>query len=191
MKQFKQKYLKGIKIIQFVDENVYDHNPGFFLQPAVGIDLALIIICDEYLDILIIKNNRIKEFYANKFTLPLLQELYGNRSSKHFTKYINNQEIKKGIYKITLKEFFERAREEKLGIHCDTEEKALKLLNEFNKLGKTWLYDEGSYLNQTRWSTYKNKTVYINYRMVGNIDRYYMEKTPVYEFEDIIFEDEE
>ena len=38
--------------------------------------------------------------------------------------------------KITLEEFWNS--KEKLAIHCDTEEKAIKLLRAFNKMGKKW-----------------------------------------------------
>ncbi len=39
--------------------------------------------------------------------------------------------------KITLKQFFD-SKKELLCIHCDTQEKAIKLLKEFDKLGKKW-----------------------------------------------------
>lgn len=53
---------------------------------------------------------------------------------------------------MTIKEFFEK--KEKLVIHCDTEEKANKLLRKFDELGKKWGSGE-SYLLQNEWKRYK------------------------------------
>lgn len=47
--------------------------------------------------------------------------------------------------KITLSEFFKN--DEKLAIHCDTEEKANLLLKAFDKMGKKW-FAGNSYLER-------------------------------------------
>ena len=57
-------------------------------------------------------------------------------------------------YKICLGEFWHSKN--RLAIHCDTEEKAYKLLKAFNKMGKKW-YDGELYLN-TFYNQYKEKT---------------------------------
>ena len=68
---------------------------------------------------------------------------------------INQKELKN----ITLTEFW--ASEETLTIHCDTEEKANKLLNAFDKLGKKW--DSGSsYLLANCYRVYSQNTCYTN-----------------------------
>lgn len=62
--------------------------------------------------------------------------------------------------KITLTQFFD-AKKDTLVIHCDTEEKANKLLKAFDKLGKTWR-DGDSYLSCNEYNDYKDKTCYSN-----------------------------
>ena len=89
--------------------------------------------------------------------------------------------------KITLKEFFES--KERLAIHCNTEEKANKLLKEFDKFGKTWWTGEG-YLENTCFDTYKDKTCYSNSGAYEETEHYKDEKCKIYSFEDIIFEEE-
>ena len=73
-------------------------------------------------------------------------------------------------------------------IHCNTKEKEKKLLAEFDKMGKYWVTGT-SYRNKW-WNTCKDETCYDNegrfnnqcyYRNMGNI---------IYEFEDIIFDDD-
>lgn len=87
--------------------------------------------------------------------------------------------------KITLKEFFES--DERLVIHCDTEEKANKLLKEFDKLGKTWWVGE-SYLEYNDFNEYKDRTCYSNDGFYYDIEYYEDINIKVYSFEDIIFE---
>lgn len=89
--------------------------------------------------------------------------------------------------KITLKQFFES--KEKLAIHCDTEEKANKLLKEFDKLGKTWWTGDG-YLENTCFHIAKDKTCYSNSGTYDNIKFLKDENYKIYSFKDIIFEEE-
>lgn len=88
--------------------------------------------------------------------------------------------------KITLKEFFES--KEKLAIHCDTEEKANKLLKEFDKLGKKWWAGE-SYLEFNNFNMHKHKTCYSNDGAYDEIEFYKDENYKIYSLEDIIFEE--
>ena len=105
--------------------------------------------------------------------------------------------------KITLKEFWYN-RAPKV-IHCNTEEKAIKLLKAFDKMGMHWGVG-GHYLDVgSRWGNYEEDTCYSNYGTYGNIQGFkehphiYMDKDyfifkrvpyTIYEFEDIIFEED-
>jgi len=86
--------------------------------------------------------------------------------------------------KITLKQFFDS--KEKLAIHCDTEEKANKLLKEFDRLGKKWRFG-GSYLEEDCYEGYNDKTCYSNCGGYCEIDYYKDNNHKIYSLEDIIF----
>ena len=93
--------------------------------------------------------------------------------------------------KITLEEFWNS--KEKLAIHCDTEEKANKLLKAFDKLGKEWKSGQ-SYLKNILWYSYQDKTCYDNSNRYGPIywykgHEYIGDEYKVYEFEDVIIEE--
>lgn len=84
--------------------------------------------------------------------------------------------------KITLTNFWKT--KSNVAIHCGTEEKANRLLQAFDKLGKKW--SEGkSYLEVNCWSNYKEATCYSNNRGYASIDWYKASGYKVYEFEDI------
>lgn len=85
-------------------------------------------------------------------------------------------------YKITLKEFWNS--KEKLAIHCDTEEKANKLLEAFDKMGKKW-YDGDSYIGDTQWYNAKETTCYSNRNGYCNTYGFEKDGWKIYEFEDI------
>lgn len=87
--------------------------------------------------------------------------------------------------KITLKEFFDS--KDKLCIHCNTKEKANKLLNEFEKVGKKWLNGD-SYINDNKWNEYQECTVYYNELTYACFRHAKIYGHIIYEFEDIIFE---
>lgn len=70
---------------------------------------------------------------------------------------------------MTIKKFFKS--KEKLAIHCDTEEKAAKLLQAFDKAGYTWC-DGESYAEKTIWHVDKEKTCYDNGHMFSPIKYY-------------------
>lgn len=89
--------------------------------------------------------------------------------------------------KITLKKFFES--NEKLAIHCDTEEKANKLLKEFDRLGKKWNAG-ASYLDYNNYEFYKDKTCYSNHGGYCELESYKDKNYKIYSFKDIIFEEE-
>ena len=88
--------------------------------------------------------------------------------------------------KITLEEFFES--KEYLAIHCDTKEKANKLLIEFDKLGKKWESKE-SYLDFNPYASYNDRTCYSNKGEYCSVECYKNIDYKVYSFEDIIFEE--
>ena len=84
--------------------------------------------------------------------------------------------------KITLEEFWNS--KEKLAIHCNTEEKANKLLTAFDRLGKEWL-NGYSYLAWNCWEQHKEDTCYDNTNMYSFVDYYKSKKYKIYEFEDL------
>lgn len=87
--------------------------------------------------------------------------------------------------KITLDDFFSMEKG-KVCIHCDTREKASKLLSEFDKLGKYWFVGD-SYLVKDYWSCYEDKTCYTNDGCYCGVFSAEKNSFKVYEFEDIVF----
>lgn len=85
--------------------------------------------------------------------------------------------------KITLKEFWNS--KEKLAIHCDTEEKANKLLKAFDKLGKEWR-SGNSYLELNCWNSYQKDICYNNDNGYSSINWCKENNCIIYEFEDVI-----
>lgn len=81
--------------------------------------------------------------------------------------------------KITLEEFFSSDKD--LAIHCDTEERANKLLREFGLMEKV-LCD--------KFDVYGKDTCYSNCGLYGNIEDCKAQDYKIYEFEDIILPDE-
>ena len=61
--------------------------------------------------------------------------------------------------KITLNEFLNSKK--RIAIHCNSKEKAKKLLVAFDLLGKKWC-DGESYLNESNWDVYYEDTCYSN-----------------------------
>ena len=88
---------------------------------------------------------------------------------------------------MTIKEFFES--KEKLAIHCDTEEKAKKLLKVFDKVCRCWANGE-SYAKYTNWEIYEEATCYSNNGYYGRIG-YFKEFYNIIEFDEIELEVEE
>lgn len=89
---------------------------------------------------------------------------------------------------MTIKEFFKI--KSTLAIHCDTEEKAMKLLKVFDKLGYRWASGE-SYIEDTNWEIYEDKTCYTNDGCYGDIEFFREEynTNTILEFDEIEFED--
>lgn len=113
------------------------------------------------------------------FYLPLFQNnMYkGMEIGKEYTLAdlgLNN--------KITLEEFWNS--KEKLVIHCNTKEKANKLLKAFDKMGKTW-ENGSSYLEMNSWFDCKEDTCYSNDNLYASINYYKSKRVKIYEFEDI------
>lgn len=83
---------------------------------------------------------------------------------------------------MNLIEFFES--DQKMAIHCASEDKALRLLQAFDALGKTW----GSgrcYLGDHRWKDHREQTCYSNKGSYGDVACYFADSTPVIEYDDI------
>lgn len=83
---------------------------------------------------------------------------------------------------MTLEEFFNS--KEELAIHCDTEEKANRLLSAFDKMGKKWA-DGDSYLEMNCWNMYEENTCYSNYNTYCEEQYYEINRYKIIEFEDI------
>lgn len=88
--------------------------------------------------------------------------------------------------KLTLKDFF--TSDSKLVIHCDTKEKADKLLKAFDDYGMCW-YGGERYIDLNEWSRYKEETCYSNMSGFGFVKFYKKKGIKIYEFEDVDLED--
>lgn len=139
----------------------------------------------EYLAITIVKVESYSKF--NTFYLPdfVPNTMYkGMKLNKDYTlKELGLIEPKKK--KITLKAFFESRRA--LAIHCDTEEKANKLLNAFDKLGKKWA-SGNSYLFDNFYRSYKQNTCYTNDRCYADCDWCQKGDYKIFEFDEVDLE---
>lgn len=87
---------------------------------------------------------------------------------------------------MTIKEFFES--EDKLAIHCDTEEKAKKLLEAFDKASHRWV-NEDRYIEDICWEIYEEETCYSNERGFGSIVVFRECDYTILEFDEIEIED--
>lgn len=89
--------------------------------------------------------------------------------------------------KITLEEFWAMdKRNVKAGIHCDTIEKACKLLIMFDKIGERWRSGR-RYTVENNWFKHGDRTVYENTRTFDDIDDAKAKEYMIFEFEDIVF----
>lgn len=82
---------------------------------------------------------------------------------------------------MTIKEFFRIKAN--LAIHCDTEEKAKKLLEAFDKAGHRWK-SGGSY-KDIAWEIYKEETCYSNDRSYGRVKYFKQCGYTIIEFDEI------
>lgn len=87
--------------------------------------------------------------------------------------------------KITLTEFWNS--KEYLAIHCDTEEKANKLLNAFDKLGKKWNSGD-SYISFNNYEDHQDKTCYSNEGCFDCYDWFNRYGYKIYEFDEVDLE---
>lgn len=87
--------------------------------------------------------------------------------------------------KITLEEFFNS--KEKMVIHCDSEEKANRLLKAFDKLGKNWCSGL-SYLSTNNYRSYKQNTCYSNNNEYAPYIWYRNHGYTIYEFDEVDLE---
>lgn len=84
--------------------------------------------------------------------------------------------------KITLKEFWKS--KDKLAINCATHKQSIKLLKEFNKMGKHWANGE-SYLNTDCWYAYYEQSCYCNRGHFRTIVAYQKYGYKILKFDDI------
>lgn len=85
-------------------------------------------------------------------------------------------------HKITLTEFWNSKTI--IAIHCDTEWKAIKLLEAFDKLGKKW-YNGISYLNSNLYSTWGQNPCYLNNHTYCSYDFCKEHNKTIYEFDEV------
>lgn len=85
-------------------------------------------------------------------------------------------------YKITLRLFWMGL--EKSVIHCDTREKAKKLLMAFDRLGKRWSSGK-SYTEESNYNNYLSSTCYSNTNTYSYYNWYKEHDYTIYEFEDV------
>ena len=84
--------------------------------------------------------------------------------------------------KITLSEFWNSKYA--MAIHCNTEEKARKLLNVFDKMGKKWRGGY-SYLDEFYYDIYHQYTCFSNNGEYCYYEWYNDNGYTIYEFEDV------
>ena len=139
------------------------------------------LVCgdDEYIFIKLINGEEIRLPRFKENTMYKEMEV-----GKHYT--LEELGLVQKEYKITLTEFWNS--KEKLAIHCNTEEKANKLLTLFDKMGKKWCSRE-SYLEINRWDRYKENTCYSNTHGYCYINFFKKNGYKVYEFKDVDFEE--
>lgn len=87
---------------------------------------------------------------------------------------------------MTIKEFF--SGRGNLAIHCDTGEKAKKLLKAFDKAGYHWISRE-RYIAHTNWVYYKEETCYSDDGCYGSVEDLKRHGYTIIEFDEIEFED--
>ena len=88
--------------------------------------------------------------------------------------------------KITLTEFWSR-KAPGMVIHCDTKEKANKLLMAFDKMGKKW--NSGtSYLSDNIYGVYKKRTCYSNNNEYCSYNWYEKNGYIIFEFDEVDLE---
>lgn len=83
---------------------------------------------------------------------------------------------------MTIREFFES--EKHLAIHCDSEDKAIKLLTAFDNQNYKWC-DNSRYTAETCYSMYKEETCYSNDRGYCCKEWYNHNEYTILKFEDI------
>lgn len=101
--------------------------------------------------------------------------------------FIKKEEKSSKLKKITLSEFWNS--KEKLAIHCNTKEKAEKLLKGFDKLDKKW-FSGASYLEINHWDVYEEYTCYNNINGYSCFDWHKEKDYKIYEFDEVDLEED-
>ncbi len=85
----------------------------------------------------------------------------------------------------TLKEIFESVAP--IAIHCDTQEKAIKLLEALTQLGYSWC-NGAPFSTYDGWEDYEENTCYLNSCVYDNLEDIDEDICTIIEFDDVIFE---
>lgn len=131
-------------------------------------------------------NSKLVDYGEEYLSLPFFQnKMYqGMEPDKEYT--LAELGLFQENTKITLTEFWNS--KEKLAIHCNTEEKAIKLLKVFDKMDKRWSTGD-RYSKNNYWNEYEKDTCYNNGNQYSPIYYFKSNNYKVYEFEDVDFED--
>ena len=161
--------LNGKKYVTKCDENdTYDKEKGLLICLANANGY-------KYNDIQELLNNAIEQ------TPKVEKKKIENKSD---TQPLNDKVKDRPKYKITLSEFWVNKNKVNMCIHCDTEEKAKKLLNAFDKLGQKWC-DGESYISSICWDCFKEETCYTNNNNLSRTVFYEKDQYKIYKFEEV------
>lgn len=154
-----------------------------FLKPFKEVIDYIIKTRDNYniKEFIVIRLCNGEEFYLPYFNL---NEYYKNmKIEREYT--LKDLGLFQTKYKITLTEFWNS--KDKLAIHCDTEEKANKLLKAFDKYGKKWNSGD-SYLQYNFYETLKEIICYSNRNTFGGVNDYKEDNVIIYDFDEVNLE---
>ena len=85
---------------------------------------------------------------------------------------------------MTVTEFF-RNKGQQMCIHCDDINKALKLLECFDRLGEKWRYSNYRYTEDDSWGVYRENTCYTNDNQFSEFEYFAKEGWLILEFEEM------
>lgn len=85
---------------------------------------------------------------------------------------------------MTVTDFFKN-KKEKMCIHCDDINKALKLLECFDRLGEKWRYSEQRYTEDNSWRIYQENTCYTNDNQFAEFEYFAEHGWLILEFEEM------
>lgn len=175
---------KDIGINLIILFNIYEklnQSEVCFFKPDDNDNCRIIEECiKNYFVIMDIENRRFTLYSCNPTSALLLPFTGYNKCWALDKRNLN-------LGKITLKEFW--SSNENLAIHCNTEEKANKLLKAFDKLGKKWWTGE-SYLLENDWKCYEEESCYSNKGTYTKKSDFELINYIIYECEDVDLEED-